>query len=426
MQNSKGFNRIFSQTYNFVYIRALAMTGEETEAEGLLKTVYQTVYETMTGNEEEKDLYKWLGKLVYNHGISLLKEKGVLSGKREKTSPLLEMTERELRANTTLDVRETAAFLETLLEDVPGILRATLLAFYFDRLNIRTIADYFECSEGLVKGRLNAARNMFRNAIREKKEEDPKLVSFAVSILVQALRGYVGNRCLKATTAQEIYDELCRKLEIRTDSIRLEGRSFAGAMRTIADEDIERELWEDAGQAKQRRKTKPDPRKLALLGAGLALLITVIIFAAVSILKKTDKKEEQKTKPSVVEKQDTGVKKETAKENTKQTDGEQEKETEKEAKTPGKEDSYIFPESNTRLLTQEEIKKHTKEELRIARNEIYARHGLIFEVEDLQKYFEKQRWYKPSVSIKDFDKKINMSEIEEKNVIAIRGVENKL
>lgn len=48
---------------------------------------------------------------------------------------------------------------------------------------------------------------------------------------------------------------------------------------------------------------------------------------------------------------------------------------------------------STRRLTEEDLSGLSKEELRIARNEIYARHGYIFKSADLREYFKSKSWY---------------------------------
>lgn len=53
---------------------------------------------------------------------------------------------------------------------------------------------------------------------------------------------------------------------------------------------------------------------------------------------------------------------------------------------------------STRKLTDEELSGLTKEDLRIARNEIYARHGYIFKSQDLRDYFSSKSWYQPTCS----------------------------
>ena len=43
------------------------------------------------------------------------------------------------------------------------------------------------------------------------------------------------------------------------------------------------------------------------------------------------------------------------------------------------------------------------EELRLARNEIYARHGRMFREQELQSFFESRSWYEPKYSPDEFD-----------------------
>ncbi|MGH0540402.1 TcaA 3rd/4th domain-containing protein [Bacillus cereus] len=55
---------------------------------------------------------------------------------------------------------------------------------------------------------------------------------------------------------------------------------------------------------------------------------------------------------------------------------------------------FIFPDSDIRKLTSADLTYLSKEQLKIARNEIYARHGHIFQTKDMQAYFSKQSWYR--------------------------------
>lgn len=54
-----------------------------------------------------------------------------------------------------------------------------------------------------------------------------------------------------------------------------------------------------------------------------------------------------------------------------------------------------WPESGVRVLTEDDLAGLSASELRVMRNEIYARHGRRFQSADLRSYFESQRWYVP-------------------------------
>ena len=61
----------------------------------------------------------------------------------------------------------------------------------------------------------------------------------------------------------------------------------------------------------------------------------------------------------------------------------------------------------------------TKGQLRIARNEIYARYGWQFESPDLDTYFNDRSWYVPSENIDD----TILSEVELANLELLKEAE---
>lgn len=74
----------------------------------------------------------------------------------------------------------------------------------------------------------------------------------------------------------------------------------------------------------------------------------------------------------------------------------------------------------TEPITEEMVNGLFVEDLRVLRNEIYARRGRVFKDEQLQKYFITQAWYQPNPDFKDEQ----LSEIEAKNLAIIREAEN--
>ena len=51
-------------------------------------------------------------------------------------------------------------------------------------------------------------------------------------------------------------------------------------------------------------------------------------------------------------------------------------------------------------ITEEMVNGLFVEDLRVLRNEIYARRGRIFKDKELQKYFEAQAWYRPNPDLR--------------------------
>ena len=77
----------------------------------------------------------------------------------------------------------------------------------------------------------------------------------------------------------------------------------------------------------------------------------------------------------------------------------------------------VYPLTRVRKLTYNDIANCSKSQLRIMRNEIYARHGYIFSSADLREYFGRQSWYYPTT------KSVTLNSIEQYNVNFIKQYE---
>ncbi|MBE2216691.1 MAG: YARHG domain-containing protein, partial [Ignavibacteria bacterium] len=57
--------------------------------------------------------------------------------------------------------------------------------------------------------------------------------------------------------------------------------------------------------------------------------------------------------------------------------------------------SSIYPVASERYLNSDDVNNLTGWELKIMRNEIFARHGYIFKTEEMRNYFMYEKWYVP-------------------------------
>lgn len=70
---------------------------------------------------------------------------------------------------------------------------------------------------------------------------------------------------------------------------------------------------------------------------------------------------------------------------------------------PAQQGDYFFPESNSRLLTDEELSAYSSADLELAKNEIYARHGRKFVTQRIADYFNSKSWYQGTIEPEAFD-----------------------
>ena len=64
---------------------------------------------------------------------------------------------------------------------------------------------------------------------------------------------------------------------------------------------------------------------------------------------------------------------------------------------------YIFPDSDSRYLTDEDLAGYSSDQLELAKNEIYARHGRKFVTQRIADYFNSKSWYKGTEDPETFD-----------------------
>ena len=80
-------------------------------------------------------------------------------------------------------------------------------------------------------------------------------------------------------------------------------------------------------------------------------------------------------------------------------------------------DSYFFPAAQR--LTAADLAGKSKNDLRLMRNEIYARHGRIFNGQDLKELFENKCWYEPNSAYAE----AMLSPVDQQNVAIIKAAE---
>lgn len=103
---------------------------------------------------------------------------------------------------------------------------------------------------------------------------------------------------------------------------------------------------------------------------------------------------------------------------------ETETETETEPTQPEKTIStYIVPGSDSRYLDYSDLDGIEGQQLVLARNEIYARHGRKFNSPEIQSYFDKCTWYNGTISPEAFDES-SLNKYEKANIDFILQKEN--
>lgn len=160
---------------------------------------------------------------------------------------------------------------------------------------------------------------------------------------------------------------------------------------------------------------------IAILSAAIAVVAVALIFCLAtenrssSGEQKSAALEDQDTESEVTEADDPDTSNDASSETTTEDDGDSKSASE----IMDADDGYIFPNSNSSYLTEEEIEKLSTEEIQYAINEVYARHGLKFTKKSNQERFEKKKWYTGTVDDQD---DITLNQYEKKNIDLMAGI----
>ncbi len=88
------------------------------------------------------------------------------------------------------------------------------------------------------------------------------------------------------------------------------------------------------------------------------------------------------------------------------------------------EDGYVFINTNEELISKEDLERLLPEECQLLKSEIYARHGMKFDDDFMQAYFQTRSWYDGTIEPSDFDESV-LSETEKENIRMISEYEKR-
>ena len=165
--------------------------------------------------------------------------------------------------------------------------------------------------------------------------------------------------------------------------------------------------------------------KISLIfGCVVAVVLFVLVILAatkpsIEFLKDTpfssatsvEQKNDEEAKPDDNENSDESDKSETDK-----------KSEDKTSTDTSKTKTYVLENSSSKELTSSDISGLTDDEICIAQNEIWARHGRKFKNNWLQAYFNKQSWYSGRIEADEFLNEYSPSDVENKNAQFLNSV----
>ncbi|MBS6954651.1 MAG: sigma-70 family RNA polymerase sigma factor [Enterocloster asparagiformis] len=171
--DSQAFEQLYRLTYKYVYFHAKSILNDTEAAWDLVQDTYVIVYRKLDTLREDRLIKPWIGGIVFNLGYKRLKKKtDVLLGEgQEFLFDEMEVQDSGMLPEQALDQKETVQIIQDVIEQLPPLQKAAVIAYYFDEKGVADIAREAGCSDGTIKSRLNYARKSIRERILQKERE---------------------------------------------------------------------------------------------------------------------------------------------------------------------------------------------------------------------------------------------------------------
>lgn len=355
----------------FIYCRAKSIMSKEEDVIALVNEVCELANDSKPSDESAQD---WMIKQTYLLGC------GKYRKKKAREAEVIELNEQEYAMQKGVDPEQTKRVICDTLAELPDLYHATLMAIYYDQYTVKQVAEVTGYSVGVVMNRLNYVHKYLSKKLEDHKAEHKVNVQFSVEMVYEALKQWAEPVAPKANL-----DAV--KEELLAHSVK-------------------------KGMNKQQ----------VVVTAGIVVGLAVLSLIAILIIGSIDKQKDNPPKQQIT---DEDVDKEAEEDISMDSQEDVSEDSSEESKdVPNSE--YILPNSDTVKLTKSDLQGLSKDQLRLARNEIFARYGMIFGNPELDAYFGEKSWYSPRVSYNDFYDTVEMNEIEEANLALILSVEEEM
>ena len=203
--DAMAFEELYRLTYKYAYFHAKSILHDDDEAWDLVQETYIAVYQHIDSLREERYVKSWISGIVFNLGMKRLRKKRDLLVDEENDF-LFDALEDETTDGSpekALDSKETAAIVREVIDRLPALQKAAVIAYYFDEKSVADIAQEAMCSENTVKSRLNYARKAMKESIEHKERQmGVKLHVVTGPMIVFVLRSMFSSMTVSAQKAR--------------------------------------------------------------------------------------------------------------------------------------------------------------------------------------------------------------------------------
>ncbi|MCD7907192.1 MAG: sigma-70 family RNA polymerase sigma factor [Clostridium sp.] len=229
--DAQAFEELYRLTYKYAYFHAKSILHDDDEAWDLVQETYIAVYQHIDSLREERYVKSWISGIIFNLGMKRLRKKRDLLLDEDKDF-LFEAVEDGsigISPEKALDSKETSAIVREVIDQLPALQKAAVIAYYFDEKTVAVIAEEAMCSENTIKSRLNYARKAMKDSIQKKERQmGVKLHAVTGPIIVFVLRDMFNSMIVSGQKARYTWIGIRKSLGLAGLAAQAAGAGTAG------------------------------------------------------------------------------------------------------------------------------------------------------------------------------------------------------
>lgn len=163
------FDELVRKYQSKVYELAYHFTHNVEDALDLSQEAFLRVFKSLPAFKQQSSFYTWLFRIVKNLGIDY-------SRRQKKRLGALALTEYHLKEETKINIayaspsklveaQELKDAITQAIEMLPSRQRSAFILWYYEQLDLNSIAEILDCRLGTVKAHLSHARQKLKQML---------------------------------------------------------------------------------------------------------------------------------------------------------------------------------------------------------------------------------------------------------------------
>ncbi len=229
--DAMAFEELYRLTYKYAYFHAKSILHDDDEAWDLVQETYIAVYQHIDSLREERYVKSWISGIIFNLGMKRLRKKRDLLLDEDKDFLFEAVEDGSIGTSPekALDSKETSAIVREVIDQLPALQKAAVIAYYFDEKTVAVIAEEAMCSENTIKSRLNYARKAMKDSIQKKERQmGVKLHAATGPIIVFVLRDMFNSMIVSGQKARYTWMGIHKSLGLAGLAAQAAGAGTAG------------------------------------------------------------------------------------------------------------------------------------------------------------------------------------------------------